>query len=270
MSAVSHELLEQGLDVMVLAGDRHRHDPLVEAHGVAGKALIPVAGQPLLAHVLQALQAWPRCRRLVVVAPDDPAYRQAAQQAIGDQALAITWVRACATLPESLDAALALADHWHSGGLLVTADHALLQPEWLDEVERRWQQRRGVILTMVEWASVMAHFPGSRRTRYRLADGDLCGANVFAFDKSAMQQVLALWRRAQQQRKKPWKMVSLLGWGTLVRYLAGQLDRASLLAALSERLGVNIDIVVLNDGRAGVDVDSAADLALVRQVLESD
>ena len=256
-------------DVLVLAGDRQHHDPMAAAHGVPGKALIPVAGVPLLAHVLKALHAWPRCGRVVVVAPEDPAYRAAAQQALGQQADLLTWVSARPNLPESLDAALALPGFWQTGGVLVTADHALLQPAWLETVRGHWQRQGGVVITMVKWSDVMAAFPGSRRTRYRFADGDLCGANLFAFETEAMHKVLALWRQAQAQRKQPWKMVSLLGWGTLARYLAGRLDRAGLVAALSDRLAVGVDIVVLNDGRAGVDVDNAADLALVTRVMES-
>lgn len=256
-------------DVLVLAGDRQRHDPMAAAHGVAGKALIPVAGEPLLGHVLRALQAWSGCGRVVVVAPEDPAYRAAAQQALGEQAEALTWVRARPTLPESLDAALSLPGFWQSGGMVVTADHALLQPAWLELVHGHWQRQGGVVITMVNWSDVMAAFPGSRRTRYRFADGDLCGANLFAFEIGAMHKVVALWRRAQAQRKRPWKMVSLLGWRTLARYLAGRLDRASLAATLSARLGVDVDIAVLTDGRAGVDVDSTEDLALVTRVMES-
>ena len=255
-------------DVLVLAGDRRADDPLLQVEGVAGKALIPVAGRPLLAHVLRALRDWPECGRLVVVAPADMAYRQAAAMALGEASESLTWLDACATLPASLDLALGLPDFWKSGGLVVTADHPMLSPEWLTTLWRAWQAHRGVAVAMVPWPRVQACCPGSRRTQYRFSDGPMCGANLFAFELSAMHQVLALWRQAEAQRKKPWKMVSLLGWATLARYVSGRLSRQQLMDALSKRLDVPLHCAVLEDGRAAVDVDSPADLALVRQMME--
>ena len=48
---------------IILAGSRPGSDPLLAGTGLASKALLPVGGQPMLAHVLEALRAAPEVGR---------------------------------------------------------------------------------------------------------------------------------------------------------------------------------------------------------------
>ena len=75
------------------------------------------------------------------------------------------------------------------------------------------------------------------------------------------------WRGLERNRKRPWKMVSRLGWGTLLRYLAGRLTLDRAAEALSVALGLRLALVVVDDPEAAVDVDSLDDLRLVERVL---
>ena len=65
--------MTQRVATLVLAGSRPGSDPLLEGTGLPSKALLPIAGKPMLAHVLEALNAaapagpgsraaCPRCR----------------------------------------------------------------------------------------------------------------------------------------------------------------------------------------------------------------
>ena len=48
------------ITALVLAGSRPGPDPLLAGTGLATKTLLPVAGQPMLAHVLAALARAPQ------------------------------------------------------------------------------------------------------------------------------------------------------------------------------------------------------------------
>lgn len=253
------------VDVVLLAGDRGPADPLAAAAGVAGKALVPVAGTPMLTRVLRALADWGGSARVVLVAPDSAAYRKAAAEA----KIELVWVEPAASLVGSVQAGL--AETCSRRRLLLTADHALLEGAWLDELlAAAEQQPASVLVGLADWARVMKRFPGSRRTRYRFRDCCVCGTNLFVLnDRDGVGRVLGKWRQVERERKKPWKIISLLGWRNLGRYLAGRLRLEAGFAALSDRVGAEVRPVLMDDPLTAVDVDSPADLALVEPVVQA-
>lgn len=256
------------IDCIVLAGDRHSGDPLAEAAGVAGKALVPVAARPMLEHVLTTLASWSGVDRLVLVAPDSTGYRAAAAASWPQQrAGQLMWIPPSASLVDSVSAALRSCRSQRS--LLLTADHVLLSTAWLDAlIERGSESGAALALGLADWHAVMERFPGSQRTRYRFSDFSVCGTNLFLLNGGeGIRRILALWRQVEQERKKPWRIVSLLGYRNLALYLTGRLKLAEAFAALSKRAGADLLPVLIDDPLAAVDVDSPQDLALVEQVL---
>lgn len=259
---------DEPVDRIVLAGDRRGGDPLAVAAGVAGKALVPVAGRPMLTHVIQTLSAWSRKGQVIVVAPDSEAYRGAADAGAPGEVDRLVRVAPGRSLTDSVGQALSRVRSRRC--LLLTADHVLLDPAWLEQLLAADASPAATLTVgLADWHQVMARFPGSRRTRYRFSDFAACGTNLFLLDDrgGGAESILRQWQQVEQQRKKPWRIVSLLGWGNLSRYLAGRLSVDDAFLALSERLGTRVRPVRVADPLAAVDVDNAADLALVEQVL---
>lgn len=58
---------------IVLAGSRPGPDPLLAGTGVSTKALLPIAGQAMLVHVVTALRAAPEVGAITILAQDSAA-----------------------------------------------------------------------------------------------------------------------------------------------------------------------------------------------------
>ncbi len=255
------------IDVIVLAGDRGPGDPLARAAGVSGKTLVPVAGRAMLTRVLDTLSAWPGCGRIILLSPGAPDYLAAIDCSRVD-ADRLLRVDPEPSPSQSVAAAIAAAQVSDRERLmLVTADHPLLRHAWLDRMAPDGVGARDFRVGVVDWALVAERFPDNRRTRYRFSDRSICGTNLFEFSAAAGRSLVASWRTVEQQRKRPWRIVALLGWANLGRYLTGRLDMASAFGALSDRLGIGLAPVSIDDPLAAVDVDSPADLALVEPLL---
>lgn len=255
------------IDVVLLAGDRGPDDPLARRAGVIGKTLVPVAGKSLLERVLCVLLSWPRLGRIILVAPAHPDYAGIVARLEAHNARPLICIEPAASISASVRAGIAASQgDWR---LVLTADHALLDTAWLDALLVRLQadDEAEILVGLADWKQVMARFPGSRRTRYRFRDYAICGTNLFAMREPGATRLLKRWRAVEQQRKKPWRIVSLLGWHNLAAYLAGRLRLDDAFAALSRRLSVQIRPLLLDDPLTAVDVDSLADHALVEQVL---
>ncbi|MEN1729305.1 MAG: nucleotidyltransferase family protein [Pseudomonadota bacterium] len=254
------------MNVIVLAGDRGPDDPLARQAGVTGKTLVPVAGLAMLTRVLQTLGAWQRLDRAVVVAPDKPEYLSAISAAgIG----AATLLAPEASPSQSVAAALKKLGPQRPV-TLVTADHPLLRIEWLEQLDAAAEDQDDLRVGLVDHAGVRSRFPDSRRTRYRFSDRELGGTNLFQFRTVNADRILTLWRQVESERKRPWKIVSLLGAANLLRYAAGRLHSKQAFAALSQRLGVRVGYRLIDDPLSAVDVDTPADLALVEALFKSD
>ena len=74
--------------------------------------------------------------------------------------------------------------------------------------------------------------------------------------------------RAEQFRKRPWRLVSVFGPLTLVRFLLGRLDLETATRRASRAIGAAIAVIRMPFPECAIDVDRPADLALATQILE--
>ncbi|GMU45871.1 MAG: hypothetical protein AMXMBFR26_06530 [Porticoccaceae bacterium] len=248
---------------IVLAGDRSAADELRAHTGVNAKALIPIAGVPMVRRVLAALRAAERVADIRLAGPAEADLRSDPVLAAEMDGGTLGWLPPAASPSTSACAALELVPAAQRA-LLTTADHPLLSAEIVDAFcAASLAEDADVTLGLARYELVRAAFPEMRKTVLRFRDGDYCGCNLFAFLSPRGREVAAFWRRIENQRKKPLRLIGLLGWRAVLRYRLGRLPLDEALAGLSARLGIRIRAVILPYAHAAVDVDSLHDFQLV-------
>lgn len=246
------------MNALILAGSRPGAPDPVAAHaGVAHKALAEVGGATLLARVAGALRAAGAAR--IAVSANDPAVIAEAAR-LGLETLAPdtgpsgSVAQGLAALGPPL--------------LVTTADHALLEAEWVTRFVADVPADADVAVLLARRDAVEAAAPGTRRTYLRFADGHWSGCNLFLLRTPDAARAIGLWSQVEADRKRPWRIVRRLGPGLLLRYLIGRLTLAEAVAHLGRTAGVRAAAVASPFGLAAVDVDKPEDLALVRRLAE--
>lgn len=262
-------MLDAALPCLVLAGRRAAGDPLARSAGVAQRALVPVLGEPMLVRVLRTLAATPAVGRLVVAIDTPPALDAwpdlLARAERGD----LAW-RGCRDTPSASVVAALEAPELAPPLVVTTADHPLLTTAALEHfVAGARACDADLVAGVVDAACVRAAFPESRRTVIRLRGEGLCGANLYLFRTPLAARVAAFWQRAEQLRKRPWRLAALFGARTLARYALGRLPAEAALARLAAITGARAALLRLPFADCAVDVDSTDDLALATRVLAS-
>lgn len=237
-----------------MAGSRAGGDPLALATGVAHKALAPVAGVAMLERVLQTLGASRWVGRIVVCGLDPTVTGDLATRPAGGPPIEL--MRGDRT--PSASAALAIQELGLAPPVLITtADHPLLSPTTLDAFcERAIAINADATFGLVPVNLVHAAFPGIRRTAFRFRDGGFCGCNLYALLSTKGYAALREWAQVEAERKRPWRMLRILGYGTLLRFVLGQLSLADLTGVVFARTGLSVRPVLLTDPAAGFDVDT--------------
>jgi len=244
------------LSALVLAGSRPgAPDAVAQAEGVSHKALVGIDGRPMLEHVVASLRAAGIAR--CAVAGSDPEVEALARR------LECEWVPARAGPSASVAAGFAALG---APLLVTTADHALLQPEWVTDFVADTPSGSDVGILLAHREAIERAMPGSRRTYLRFADGDWSGCNMFLLGTERAQAAIATWSMVEADRKRPWRIAARLGLATLWAYWRGTLTLADTVARLGNRLGFGAAAVAARDGLAAVDVDKPADLDDARRI----
>ena len=140
------------IPAIVLAGSRPGPDPLLTGGGVSTKALLPIAGQAMLVHVVRALRASPLVGPITILAQNSAEL--AAEPGLVDFA-DLHFANSGQGISSSLAAALPAGD---DPLLVTTADHVLLTPTMIAEF-LRGAEESDVAVAMVERAVLLAHYP---------------------------------------------------------------------------------------------------------------
>ena len=239
-----------------MAGRRPAGDPLAAACGVSYKALVPLTGRAMLARVVATLRGSTSVGRIVVCGLAPAALTGAPGLAAALAEAEVTFAPADRTSGGS--AALAIERLALAAPLLITtADHPLLRSETVDRFcAASAATAADVTFGLAPAELVRAEFPDARRTYYRFREGDYCGCNLYALLSAAGCAAPAAWARVEAHRKRPWRMLRMLGVRVLLRFLTRRLALADVTAQVRARLGLRVEPVVLSDATAGFDVDS--------------
>lgn len=243
---------------LVLAGSRPgAPDPVAAAEGVSHKSLVEIAGWPMLAHVVAALNDAGIER--IAVSASDPEVRDLAIR-LGCEVLA-TGAGPSASVAIGLEALGAPL-------LVTTSDHALLQGRWVRDFLADTPDGSDVAILLARRDTIEAAMPGSRRTYLRFADGNWSGCNLFLLATEHAGLAIDTWKMVEADRKRPWRIAARLGLGMLAGYALGRLTLAGAIAKLGTKIGIHASLVAARDGLAAVDVDKPSDLVDARKIIE--
>jgi CTP:molybdopterin cytidylyltransferase MocA len=253
---------------IVMAADRNPEDPVARAAGVTCKALAPVDGTPMVLRVLHALEESLEVGPRLLCGPPAALLKQAEALKSGVDAGDYDWMASRES--PSASAAAAMEQIQESQPvLLTTADHALLNSRIVDHFCRQARSTANVdlLVALAPHDLVTRAYPAVQRTRLRFSDRDYCSCNLFAFMTPRARTITGVWRKVESQRKQPWRVIGILGWWPVFKYLLGRLPLQEALARISGRLDMKIGVVILPFADAAVDVDTEKDWRLVRQIL---
>ncbi len=244
---------------VVLAGDRAPDDPVAQAAGVCCKALSPVGGIPMVLRVLKALGTAREIDTHILCGPPWSAVEQEAELQARITSRQVTWMANEAS-PSASAYAVMQALPETTPVLLTTADHALLTTRIVDFfcAEAR-TSGCDMVVALAPHDLVTTTYPGVRRTVLTFREGAYCSCNLFAFLTPRARAVADFWRRVERQRKKPLRVIGVLGWVALWRYWLGRLSLTEGLDQISRRMGLRVGTVIMPFPEAAVDVDTVSD-----------
>ena len=249
---------------VVLAGQRAGPHPVALAAGVAAAVLAPIGGKPMLGRVLEALAA-AQCVTGGLIAGDEVLLDSCSDLGRIAQASGFRVVPAQAGPSASAGATVMSLGRFPC--LVTTADHPLLTAAIVDEFcAQAIDSGADLAVGIVKHSDVMARLPNTRRTSIKFADGAICGCNLFAVCTPAGLGAIALWQTVEADRKKPWRVMRLLGVNALLAYVFGRLTSTAALARLSTLAKCEISFVALSKPEMAVDVDTVADWHLVERI----
>ena len=250
------------LATLVLAGSRPgAADPLLEGTGLASKALLPICGKPMLAHVLTALDAAPEVGPITVVAQNTAPLAEDTQ--IAARAARVTWRNSAGSIADAVRAAIEEA----GGPLLVTtADNVLLTPAMIGQFVCDVADS-DVAVGLVERGTVDAAGYSTRRTWLKFRGGQWSGANLFYLGGKQALPLVEFWRGLEQERKRGMKIVGALGPGVLLAAILRLIDVHHFAGRVGKRFGLTSKVVAMSAAEACIDADKPSDIPVIEAIL---
>jgi GTP:adenosylcobinamide-phosphate guanylyltransferase len=240
-------------------------DPLAAAAGLEDKCIVPVAGRPMIAHVLASLAAVPEIER-IVVSVNTPATLQGF--GIVDELMArgrLVLVPARANLVDSL---LAAIDEARFPVLVTTADNVLLTPAAIKAIgEGAATAKADVAVAFSRRDAVLAAHPDGQRRFYRFRDDAYSNCNSYWLGSRRAVEVAEVFRSGGQFAKHPLRIVHAFGLLNLIRFRFGIGTLEGAFRRFSGRFKFDIRPVLVADGAVAIDVDNARTLAVAEAIL---
>lgn len=244
----------------LLAGSRPSGDPLAQSMMLNHKALIPIAGEPMLLRPLRALLASPEVGNVIVLTQNPADLRPVLPD---DERICIR--ASSGTIAQTI--AAQLADRAAEFPVLVTtADHALLDAEMVAEFTSK-AKGADLAIAVVESGPLLARFPQAKRTWIGFKGGRYSGANMFSFASPKVLPAVARWGAVEQDRKKGWRLLASLGPTLLLGAILKVRTIHESAMTIGRKLGISIRIVEMSNPLAAIDVDKPADHALVEDII---
>lgn len=256
--------MQTTFDVVILAGqERKQPDPLLMQSGVTNKALLPVAGRPMVDYVVNALVDSAQIGQIVLVGLEAQPGLTFAHPVhyLPDQGSMLNNVVSGCTW-------LASQGSDQRYALLVTSDVPLLTGAMINWFINACQPMdKDLYWGIVDQQTMEATFPNSKRSYLRLVEGKFCSGDLFLGKIAAALGRQALFSQMIERRKSVWQQLRLLGFGVVIKFLLHRLHLQEMVALFPRLLGLQGAAIILPFAEVGMDVDKPHQLAQVEAYL---
>ncbi|MFN3741822.1 MAG: NTP transferase domain-containing protein [Anaerolineales bacterium] len=249
------------MDAIVTAGGIPLpEDPLYAYSNGEPKALIDMAGKPMIQWVLDALSDAQKVEGVIVVglSPKSGVTCKKPLYFLSNQGNML------ANIVAGVNKVLELNPQAEYV-LIVSSDIPGIKPfmvDWL--IETAMQTQDDIYYGVVPREVMEKRYPNSRRTYTRLKDIEVCGADINIAHVRMATQHLDLWERLIGNRKSPLKQAATLGLDTLFLLLTRQITLQGAVEKVSKRLGIRGRVIIWEHAEAGMDVDKPHQLEIMR------
>jgi len=252
------------MDAIVIAGGIPRpEDPLYTYSHGDSKALVDVAGKPMIQWVLDALGGAKQVDNVIVIglSPKSGLTCKKPMHYVSNQG------RMLANIVAGVNKSLEF-NKKNKYVLIVSSDIPTLKSEMVDWLVDTCMGTKDDLYYGVCPKDVMeARFPGSKRTYTHLKDMDVCGADVNLTHVRMATEHLDIWESLIGSRKSPLKQASIIGFGTLFALFMRRLTLENAVMRVSDRIGIRGRAIVWPYAEPCMDVDKPHQLELVREDL---
>jgi molybdopterin-guanine dinucleotide biosynthesis protein A len=252
------------MDAIVLAGGIPQpQDPLYTYSHGDSKALIDVAGKPMVQWVLDALSDAKSVDNVIVVGLSAKSGLSCKKPMhfLSNQG------RMLSNIVEGVNKALDLNKKTQYV-LVVSADIPALKSEMVDWLVETCMQTKDDLYYGICPREVMeARYPGSKRTYTKLKDIQLCGSDINLTHVRMATEHLDLWESLIGSRKSPLKQASLIGLDTFFQVLTRTITLDDLVAKVCGRIGIKGRAIQWGYAEPCMDVDKPHQLELMREDL---
>jgi CTP:molybdopterin cytidylyltransferase MocA len=255
------------MDAIITAGGIPLpEEPLYPETKGGNKALLDVAGKPMIQWVLDALGQARMVDKIIVVGLTDKAGLTCAKPVhyISNQGRMLDNFRA--GVQESLKIGTK-GKHV----LFVSADIPAITSEMVDwVVNTAMETDDDVYYNVIQRQVMEKRFPGSKRTYTHLKDMDICGGdmNVARASLVISSEEDSIWEKISDSRKSPLKQASLIGFDTLFLLLVRQITLEKAAEKITKKLQITGRAIVCPYAEVGMDVDKPHQLEIMRKDLK--
>jgi molybdopterin-guanine dinucleotide biosynthesis protein A len=252
------------MDAIVTAGGIPQPgDPLYAFSHGDSKALIDIAGKPMIQWVLDALGNSKKVDNVIVIGltPRSGLTCKKPLHYISNQG------RMLANIVSGINKSIEL-NKKSEYVLLVSSDIPALKGEMVDWLVDTAMQTRDELYYGVCPKEVMeARYPTSHRTYTKLKNMEVCGADINITHINQVTQHLDTWEQLIGNRKSPLRQAAVIGLGIAFKYLTGQFTLEGLVQSVCERIGIKGRAIIWSHAEPCMDVDKPHQLEIMREDL---
>jgi GTP:adenosylcobinamide-phosphate guanylyltransferase len=249
------------MDAIVTAGGiPEPGEPLYEYTLGASKAMLDVAGKPMIQWVIDALEGAKTIDSLLIIGlpPESEIISTKVKARIPNQGGMVDNLRT------GVHKVLELNPH-AKHVLIVSSDIPTITPEIVDwVVNTALESDLDAYYNVITREVMEKRFPGSKRSYMRLRDVEVCGGDMNMIKTSLVTHNDELWNKLVDSRKNVFKQAALIGFDTLFLVMFKLVDLDGAVKKATKRLDLTGQAILCPYAEVGMDVDKPFQLELVR------
>ena len=153
--------------------------------------------------------------------------------------------------------------------MLVSSDIPTLKGDMVDWLIKTTMQTKDDLYYGVCPREVMeVRFPASNRTFTKLKDMEVCGSDINVIHVSMTTEHLDTWEQLIGNRKSPLRQAGVIGIDTLIQLAFKQFTLQALVERASQRIGIKGRAIIWDKAEPCMDVDKPHQLEMMREELE--